>query len=56
MSTYDDLAQRYIDAWNETDPTARRAAVDPSFGRLRRAPARVTGEGSLSGTFARFAA
>lgn len=25
---YDDLAQRYIDAWNETDATARRAAVD----------------------------
>lgn len=31
MSTYDDLAQRYIDAWNETDPTARRAAVDQLY-------------------------
>jgi hypothetical protein len=25
---YDELAQRYIDAWNETDVTARRSAVD----------------------------
>lgn len=31
MSTFDDLAQRYIDAWNETDPTARRAAVGRLF-------------------------
>ncbi len=31
MSTFDDLAQRYIDAWNETDPTARRAAVDELY-------------------------
>jgi len=31
MSTFDDLAQRYIDAWNETDPTARRAAVDQLY-------------------------
>jgi hypothetical protein len=28
MTAYDDLAQRYIDAWNETDANARRAAVD----------------------------
>jgi hypothetical protein len=28
MTTYDDIAQRYIDAWNETDADARRAAVD----------------------------
>jgi hypothetical protein len=28
MSTYDELAQRYIDTWNETDPDARRVAVD----------------------------
>ena len=28
---YDDLAQRYIDAWNETDATARRAAVDTLY-------------------------
>jgi hypothetical protein len=28
MTTYDELAQRYIDTWNETDPSARRAAVD----------------------------
>lgn len=27
MTTYDALAQRYIDTWNETDPSARRAAV-----------------------------
>ncbi|MDT5057295.1 MAG: hypothetical protein QOF66_5661 [Mycobacterium sp.] len=29
--TYDDLAQRYIDTWNETDPSARRAAVDQLY-------------------------
>jgi SnoaL-like protein len=28
MTTYDELAQRYIDTWNETDPSARRTAVD----------------------------
>ncbi|HEX3548167.1 MAG TPA: nuclear transport factor 2 family protein [Mycobacterium sp.] len=28
---YDDLARRYIDAWNETDTTARRAAVDTLY-------------------------
>jgi hypothetical protein len=28
MTTYDELAQRYVDTWNETDPDARRAAVD----------------------------
>ena len=27
MSTFDDLAQRYIAAWNETDAEARSAAV-----------------------------
>jgi hypothetical protein len=27
MSTFEDVAQRYIDAWNETDPAVRRAAV-----------------------------
>jgi len=31
MSTFDDLAQRYIDTWNETDPTARRAAVEQLY-------------------------
>jgi len=31
VSTFDDLAQRYIDAWNQTDPTARRAAVDELY-------------------------
>jgi hypothetical protein len=28
---YDELAQRYIDAWNETDATARRSAVDKLY-------------------------
>ena len=28
MTTYDELAQRYIDTWNETDRDARRPAVD----------------------------
>ncbi|MDT5245664.1 MAG: hypothetical protein QOD36_3040 [Mycobacterium sp.] len=31
MTTYDDLAQRYIDTWNETDPSARRAAVEQLY-------------------------
>jgi hypothetical protein len=31
MTTYDDLAQRYIDTWNEADPDARRAAVDQLY-------------------------
>jgi hypothetical protein len=31
MTTYDELAQRYIDTWNETDPSARRAAVDQLY-------------------------
>lgn len=31
MTTYDELAQRYIDSWNETDPNARRAAVDQLY-------------------------
>ncbi len=28
---FEDLAQRYIDAWNETDPAARRTAVDELY-------------------------
>jgi len=28
MTDFDDIAQRYIDTWNETDASARRAAVD----------------------------
>lgn len=31
MRTIEDLAQRYIDAWNEGDPTVRRAAVEALF-------------------------
>lgn len=31
MNNFDELAQRYIDAWNETDAAARRAAVDALF-------------------------
>jgi hypothetical protein len=31
MTTYDDLARRYIDTWNEADPDARRAAVDQLY-------------------------
>ena len=31
MTSYDELAQRYIDTWNETDPDARRAAVDQLY-------------------------
>jgi SnoaL-like domain len=28
MTTFDTLAERYIDLWNETDPAARRRGVD----------------------------
>ncbi|MDP9073671.1 MAG: nuclear transport factor 2 family protein [Actinomycetota bacterium] len=28
MTDFDDLAQRYIAAWNETDPAARRVLID----------------------------
>jgi hypothetical protein len=28
MTAFDDLAQRYIDTWNETDPAARRRRVE----------------------------
>lgn len=31
MTNFDELAQRYIDAWNETDPAARVAAVDALY-------------------------
>jgi hypothetical protein len=31
MTNFDDMAQRYIDTWNETDPRARRAAVDQLY-------------------------
>jgi len=31
MTMFDELAQRYIAAWNETDPAARRAAVDELY-------------------------
>lgn len=31
MTTYDELAHRYIDTWNETDSDARRAAVDQLY-------------------------
>lgn len=31
MTDYQDIAQRYIDAWNQTDAAARRAAVDQLY-------------------------
>jgi hypothetical protein len=31
MTTHDELAKRYIDTWNETDPASRRAAVDELY-------------------------
>ena len=30
-NNFADMAQRYIDTWNETDPAARRAAVDQLY-------------------------
>ncbi len=31
MTAYDDIAQKYIAAWNSTDDAARRAAVGGLF-------------------------
>lgn len=31
MDTFEELAQGYIAAWNETDPSARRRAVDALY-------------------------
>ena len=31
LTVYDEIAQRYIDAWNQIDPAARRAAVDDLY-------------------------
>ena len=31
MSDFDSVVQRYLAAWNETDPAARRAAIDDVF-------------------------
>lgn len=31
MDTFEELAQRYIATWNETDPTGRRQAVDELY-------------------------
>jgi hypothetical protein len=31
MTNYDELAQRYVDAWNETDPTALAKAVEELY-------------------------
>ena len=41
MSDFNELAERYIAAWNETDPSARRAhparsAADPNTTDLSR--------------------
>jgi len=31
MTNYDDIARRYIDSWNETDPGTRRAKVNQLY-------------------------
>lgn len=31
MSSFEELAHRYLATWNETDPTARRRAVDELY-------------------------
>jgi hypothetical protein len=31
MTTFEHLAQRYIDTWNETDPAARRRAIEALY-------------------------
>jgi SnoaL-like protein len=36
MPATTDLAERYLATWNETDPTARRAAVDDLFSATAR--------------------
>lgn len=31
MNIFEELAQRYLATWNETDPTARRRALDELY-------------------------
>jgi hypothetical protein len=31
MKDFDELAQRYIDTWNETDPASRRRLVEATW-------------------------
>jgi hypothetical protein len=40
MTDYQTLIDRYITTWNETDPLARRAAVDGLWAVRRRGPGR----------------
>ncbi|MFW3171710.1 nuclear transport factor 2 family protein [Geodermatophilus sp. CPCC 206100] len=55
MTATPDLAARYLAAWNETDPAARRAAVDELFSadvRYTDPLADVTGRDALDATIA----
>jgi hypothetical protein len=55
MTNYEDIAQRYIGTWNETDPAARRAALEALWaadGRYRDPLADVTGLEQLDATIA----
>jgi len=55
MTMFDELAQRYIAAWNETDPAARRAAVDELYSEAARyvdPMALAEGRGAIAATIA----
>ena len=55
MSNYSDIATRYIDSWNETDPAARRATLEglwSSNGRYSDPLADVQGIDDIDATIA----
>ena len=55
MSTFDELAERYIGTWNESDPIALRKAVDELFtpdARLIDPLAVVEGQAAIAATIA----
>lgn len=55
MSEYQQLADRYIETWNQTDPTARRAAIDELWaenGRYVDPLAEVEGRAGVDATIA----
>ncbi len=55
MPDFEEIAARYIDAWNETDPATRRAAVDSLWaedGRYVDPLADVEGRDQIDATIA----
>src|SRR5215207_3234257 len=55
MTTFEQVAARYIDTWNETDPAARRMAIDQLWandGRYVDPLAAVQGHAAIDATIA----